>query len=289
MPIRLAPLRIELAVVVAALSLATASHAVELNPAAVVYQTPEQFTWSDPTDKVATNRTNLFGDSTKPGLYIYINKFKPGRFGNPHYHPNDRFITVIDGAGWKGSGPVVDPANAKRLPKGSFMIDHALKVHWDGTKEENGAYLIAGMGPATNIEVPKTAGAFTGLDPTAVTTKTPDQIEWKDNGGNRTANLVGDPAKPGLYVQMLTWLKGNNFSRPHSHPNDRFITVLSGTWWVGSGDKFDPANLTVAMKPGTFVTHFAKGVHWDGAKDEDTTLLIIGEGPATNTRVEEAK
>ena len=46
---------------------------------------------------------------------------------------------MIDGAGWKGSGPVVDPANAKRLPKGSFMIDHALKVHWDGTKDENGA------------------------------------------------------------------------------------------------------------------------------------------------------
>jgi len=287
MPNRLALLRI--APAAAALCLATAGHAVELNPAAVVYQTPEQFTWADPTDKVATNRTNLHGDPNKPGLYIYINKFKPNRFGNPHYHPNDRFITVIEGAGWKGSGTVVDPANAKRLPKGSFMIDRALKVHWDGTKEENGAYLIAGMGPATNIEVAKTTGVFTGLDPDAVTTRTPDQIEWKDNGANRTANLVGDPAKPGLYVQMLTWPKGNHFSRPHSHAHDRFITVLSGTWWVGTGDTFDPANLTVPMKPGTFVTHFAKGVHWDGAKDEDTTLLIIGDVPENKPRAEDAK
>jgi hypothetical protein len=51
---------------------------------------------------------------------------------------------------------------------------------------------------------------------------------------------------------------------------------------------FDPAN-TVPMREGTFVTHFGKQVHWDGAKDEDAILLIVGEGPATNTRVEEAK
>jgi hypothetical protein len=281
-------LRLTLAIAAAALGVATAVHAIELNPAAVVSKTPDQFVWSDPTDKVANNRTVLYGDPAKPGLYIYINKFKPNRFGGPHYHPNDRFITVIDGAGWKGTGPVVDPAHALRLPKGSFMIDHARKVHWDGTKDETGEYVIAGYGPATNIEVPKGSGSFAALDPDAVTTKTPDQIEWKNNGGNRTANLVGDPGKPGIYVQMLTWLKGNNFSHPHSHPNDRFIMVLSGTWWVGTGETFDPANLTVPMKPGTFVTHFAKGVHWDGAKDEDATILIIGEG-AGSPRGDEVK
>jgi hypothetical protein len=43
------------------------------------------------------------------------------------------------------------------------------------------------------------------------------------------------------------------------------------------------------MQAGTFVTHFGKQVHWDGAKDEDAVILIVGEGPATSTRVEEAK
>jgi hypothetical protein len=274
-----AVLAIRLAVAAASVGLAAYAHAAELNPAAVAVKTPDQFVWADPTDKVATNRTVLYGDPDKTGLYIYINKFKPNRIGNPHYHPNDRFITVIDGAGWKGSGPVVDPAHAMRLAKGSFMIDHALKVHWDGTKDEPGAYLIAGYGPVDNTEVAKGTGIFAGLDPGAVTTMTPDQIPWKNNAANRTANLIGDPQKPGIYVQMLNWPKGN-FSRPHSHPNDRFIMVLSGTWWVGTGETFDPANLTVPMKAGTFVTHFAKGVHWDGAKDEDTTILIIGEGAA---------
>lgn len=31
------------------------------------------------------------------------------------------------------------------------------------------------------------------------------------------------------------------------------------------------------MPAGSFVTHFGKQVHWDGAKDEDAVLLIMGE------------
>lgn len=126
------------------------------------------------------------------------------------------------------------------------------------------------------------------LDAKAVIYKLPDQIDWKGTGGNRSAVLVGDPAKPGLYVVINKWLAGNNFSRPHFHPNDRFITVLKGTWWVGTGNKFDP-DQTVPMRAGTFVTHYGGQVHWDGAKDEDAVILIVGEGPATSTRVEEAK
>ena len=37
------------------------------------------------------------------------------------------------------------------------------------------------------------------------------------------------------------------------------------------------------MPAGSFVTHYGKQVHWDGAKDVDTVLLIVGEGPATAT------
>jgi len=59
--------------------------------------------------------------------------------------------------------------------------------------------------------------------------------------------------------------------------------VISGTWWVGS--KFDPDS-TVPMPAGSFVTHFAKQVHYDGAKDQECVLLIVGEGPDTTTDAE---
>jgi predicted metal-dependent enzyme (double-stranded beta helix superfamily) len=268
------------------LALPAVGWAVELDRSAVIVKTPDQFMWRDPTNTAASNQTILLGNPNKQGLYIYENTFKPFRFGNPHFHANDRFITVIEGAAWKGTGPVVDPVNAVRLPKGSFMIDHALRVHWDGTKDESSAYLIVGYGPAVSTEIARSTGTFDGIDPRSVTTTTPDQIPWKDDGLGRVANLAGDPAKPGLFVQMRTWLKGN-FTGPHFHTRDRFITVLSGTWWVGTGYDFDPANLSVPLKPGTFVTNLAKGVHWDGAKEEDATILIVGEGPSTATGIEQ--
>ena len=59
--------------------------------------------------------------------------------------------------------------------------------------------------------------------------------------------------------------------------------MLSGTWWVGSGPDFDPANRSVPMPAGTFVVHYANQVHWDGAKDTDAVLLIAGDGPVTST------
>ena len=75
-------------------------------------------------------------------------------------------------------------------------------------------------------------------------------------------------------------------SRPHFHPNDRFITVISGTWWVGTGPKYDPET-TKPMPPGSFVTHFGKQIHWDGAKDVECVLQIVGMGPATSTPAEQ--
>jgi hypothetical protein len=140
---------------------------------------------------------------------------------------------------------------------------------------------ILALGPTTPTQALE-------LNKAAVIYQLPDQIKWNQPSaaGAQNSVLVGDPSKPGLYVVLNKWLKGNHFSRPHFHPNDRFITVIQGTWWVGTGTKFDPSN-TVPMPAGTFVTHFGKQVHWDGAKDEDAVLLIVGEGPATSTSAEE--
>ena len=131
-------------------------------------------------------------------------------------------------------------------------------------------------------------GSAAELNPAAVVYKLPDQIPGaRSTRGAQNAVVVGDPTKPGFYMVYTKWTKGNHFSRPHFHPNDRDIVVLQGTWWVGSGPKFDPDHGTVPMPAGSFVTHYGKQVHWDGAKDEDAMLLIMGEGPATSTAAEE--
>jgi hypothetical protein len=123
------------------------------------------------------------------------------------------------------------------------------------------------------------------LNPAALAYKLPNQIHWTDDpSGPKRAVLLGDLDKPGLYIVLVRWT-AHHMSRPHWHPNDRFITVISGTWWVGTGAKFDPDS-TVALPAGTFVTHFGKQIHYDGAKDEDAVLQIVGEGPATATPAE---
>lgn len=123
------------------------------------------------------------------------------------------------------------------------------------------------------------------LNPAAISYKLPNQIEWKDNPiGAKMAVLRGDESKPGPYIVLVKWIPGH-MSRPHFHPNDRFITVISGTWWVGTGSKFDPES-TVPLPAGSFVTHFAKQIHYDGAKDQECVLQIVGEGPGTATPAE---
>jgi hypothetical protein len=123
------------------------------------------------------------------------------------------------------------------------------------------------------------------LNTKAISIKMPKEINWTTSpSGSSQAILAGDPSKPGIYVVLTKW-SPHHMSRPHFHPNDRFIYVISGTWWVGTGPKYDE-NSTVPLKAGTAVTHYGKQIHYDGAKDEETVLEIVGEGPATSTPAE---
>src|SRR5258706_4175410 len=79
------------------------------------------------------------------------------------------------------------------------------------------------------------------IDRTAVDWKTPAEIKWVRNaaGTNESAVLFGDPSKPRPYVVRLKLL-ASNMSRPHFHPNDRFLVVISRTSWIGNRATFHP-------------------------------------------------
>jgi hypothetical protein len=89
------------------------------------------------------------------------------------------------------------------------------------------------------------------IDRNARDFKLPDQFEWNGRPGSasRTAALFGDPSKPGLYVQV-TKRGPNDWSQPHSHPNERFITVLAGTFLIGTGAKFDKNSVRIDPRYG---------------------------------------
>jgi hypothetical protein len=125
----------------------------------------------------------------------------------------------------------------------------------------------------------------TELNPAAIKITLPNQIPWvSDDRGASTIVLSGDLNKPGPYIALLRW-SAHHMSHPHFHPNDRYLTVISGTWWVGTGTKFDPDN-TVPIPAGSTVIHYGKQIHYDGAKDGDVILEVAGEGPATSIPAE---
>jgi len=124
------------------------------------------------------------------------------------------------------------------------------------------------------------------LDPKALAIFPFDKLKFEGKPGEPLiARVFGDPTKPGLYGIAVLWPPHTN-SRPHSHPYDRYITVLSGVWWVNTGPRYSPDTM-VPIKPGAFVTHYANQIHYDGAKDEPAMIYIVGMGPAPTIDREE--
>ena len=113
-----------------------------------------------------------------------------------------------------------------------------------------------------------------------------DQIPWTGEAGKEQQyNVYGDPRKPGPYAMLLKWFPGA-YSQPHYHGKPRYIVVMSGTWWVSSSNKYDVTK-TYPLRAGSVVSDEVNTVHWDGAKDEPVVLMIVGEGPVPNVRVDE--
>ena len=115
-----------------------------------------------------------------------------------------------------------------------------------------------------------------------------DKLTWRPTEGNKlgveTAIVEGDPSKPGYYLTINHFPPGV-MSRPHYHPDERYIIVLRGTWHTDEGEVFRPKE-TIPLKPGDFMRHPKGGPHYDGALDEDTWVAISGYGPTKATVID---
>lgn len=94
--------------------------------------------------------------------------------------------------------------------------------------------------------------------------------------GAQAAVLYGDPGKEGLFALRLKLPKGYKLA-PHTHPKPEVVTVISGTFRLGMGEKADPskaqplsAGSFFAMPPG--MAHYA-------STDEETVIQLNSTGP----------
>lgn len=108
-----------------------------------------------------------------------------------------------------------------------------------------------------------------------------EDVEWRSFAAFpkevKLAVLVGDPSKPAPYVVRVKVPNGTRLM-PHTHPEDRIYTVVSGVFYIGFGTVFDPAKL-VAYGPGSVVVLPANTPHFHWARSGEYVSQVYGTGP----------
>jgi quercetin dioxygenase-like cupin family protein len=94
--------------------------------------------------------------------------------------------------------------------------------------------------------------------------------------GAEAVVLYGDPAKDGLFALRLKFPKGYRIP-PHTHPKPEIVTVISGAFLFGMGEKADLAK-TKALPAGSFISMPPGQTHFAGA-DEETVVQLNSTGP----------
>jgi quercetin dioxygenase-like cupin family protein len=107
-----------------------------------------------------------------------------------------------------------------------------------------------------------------------------DGVKWGPAlslpAGAQQSVLLGDPSKEGPYVARVKFPAGYKVA-PHTHPIDENVTVISGTFHVGMGEKFDEGK-GQAVKAGGFL-QVPKGQPHFAWASQDTVIQVHGVGP----------
>jgi quercetin dioxygenase-like cupin family protein len=115
---------------------------------------------------------------------------------------------------------------------------------------------------------------------------TPDQIAWKEIRKAPPlfrAFLQGDQEQPGPFTFRVRAAAGHKLA-PHTHPDDRVITVIRGTYWSAVGDRWDDAKL-IAFPAGSFYVVPAGVAHYSAVLEGETEFQESGIGPSRNDMV----
>jgi len=136
-----------------------------------------------------------------------------------------------------------------------------------------GAFLIGATVARSQAPSPMGATEHKAMAPTEIQWGDPPPVFVKSA---RFAVLYGDPTRPGVYIVRLKMPSGYKVM-PHWHPVQENVSVISGEFHVGMGDKFDETGMQ-ALQPGSFAAMPAHMHHFAVAKGE-TIVQVNGIAP----------
>jgi quercetin dioxygenase-like cupin family protein len=115
---------------------------------------------------------------------------------------------------------------------------------------------------------------------------TPGELKWVTQpNGNQQAVMAGNQKETGLYMYR-TRFAANYRNKPHFHPDQRIVTVMSGTLYVGYGEKMDDSQMK-ALPAGSIFTEPPRQPHYVWAKDGEVVIQVTGYGPSGTTQIEQ--
>jgi quercetin dioxygenase-like cupin family protein len=129
---------------------------------------------------------------------------------------------------------------------------------------------VAAMAPLVSAQTPDRHKMFSAKD-----------VKWGPAPpsvppGAEVAVLYGDPSKDGLFSMRLKMPKGYKIP-PHTHPKPEVLTIISGTFRLGMGEKAQEGKAQ-AFGPGSFIALGPNMAHFAGA-DEETVVQLNSNGP----------
>ena len=94
--------------------------------------------------------------------------------------------------------------------------------------------------------------------------------------GAKMTVLSGDPSKAGIFVIRLKMPAGYQIPA-HHHPTDEYVTVISGEFRLGMGDKLDKIK-TATLYAGGFA-EAPSGMNHYGWAPKASIVQVSAEGP----------
>jgi quercetin dioxygenase-like cupin family protein len=121
-----------------------------------IIKLPNEVEYKSPVGPTSLQSAVLYGDPSKPGVYVVRIKYAPGAKVMPHWHPDEvRTATVLSGTYYFAVGEQWDESKMLPYPVGTFLSEPPKTPHYAWAKDGEVIVQFTGVGPTGITMIPQ--------------------------------------------------------------------------------------------------------------------------------------